>query len=37
MINGRGQVLITDFGLAALAALVTGPEARYGTPGLHGT
>src|ERR1022692_438597 len=32
MINGRGQVLITDFGLAALAALVTGPEARYGTP-----
>jgi serine/threonine-protein kinase len=32
MINGRGQVLITDFGLAALAALVIGPEARYGTP-----
>jgi serine/threonine protein kinase len=32
MINGRGQVLITDFGLAALAAQVTGPEARYGTP-----
>jgi len=33
MINGRGQVLITDFGLAALAAQVTGPEARHGTPG----
>jgi len=32
MIDGRGQVLITDFGLAALAAQVTGPEARYGTP-----
>jgi hypothetical protein len=33
MIDGRGQVLITDFGLAALAAQVTGPEARHGTPG----
>lgn len=32
MIDGRGQVLITDFGLAALAAQVTGPEARHGTP-----
>ena len=32
MIDGRGQVLITDFGLAALAAQVTGPEALYGTP-----
>jgi len=32
MIDGRGQVLITDFGLAALAAQVTGAEARYGTP-----
>jgi protein kinase-like protein len=33
MIDGRGQVLITDFGLAAIAAQVTGPEARHGTPG----
>jgi len=32
MIDGRGKVLITDFGLAALAAQVTGPEARHGTP-----
>ena len=32
MIDGRGQVLITDFGLAAIAAQVTGPEARHGTP-----
>jgi serine/threonine-protein kinase len=32
MIDGRGQVLITDFGLAALAAQVTGAEARHGTP-----
>ncbi len=32
MVDGRGQVLITDFGLAALAAQVTGPEARHGTP-----
>jgi serine/threonine protein kinase len=32
MIDGRGQVLITDFGLAALATQVTGPEARHGTP-----
>jgi serine/threonine-protein kinase len=32
MINGRGQVLLTDFGLAALAAQVTGPEVRHGTP-----
>jgi serine/threonine-protein kinase len=32
MIDGRGQVLITDFGLAALAVQVTGAEARYGTP-----
>lgn len=32
MINGRGQVLVTDFGLAAIASQVTGPEARHGTP-----
>jgi serine/threonine protein kinase len=36
MIDGRGQVLITDFGLAALAAQVTGPEARLRHAGLHG-
>lgn len=32
MIDGRGEVLITDFGLAALAGSVAGPEARQGTP-----
>lgn len=32
MIDGRGQVLITDFGLAALADHVPGAEVRNGTP-----
>lgn len=32
MIDGRGQVLITDFGLAALADQVRGAEVRNGTP-----
>ncbi len=32
MIDGRGQVLIMDFGLAALADHVEGAEVRNGTP-----
>ena len=32
MLNGRGQVVITDFGLAALAADIPGEEIRNGTP-----
>ncbi len=32
MIDGRGQVRITDFGLAALAGDVVGREIRSGTP-----
>lgn len=32
MIDGRGQVLIMDFGLAALADSVAGAEVRNGTP-----
>ena len=32
MIDGAGQVRITDFGLAALAAEVSGAEVRAGTP-----
>ncbi|HYL78734.1 MAG TPA: serine/threonine-protein kinase [Bryobacteraceae bacterium] len=32
MIDGRGQVLIMDFGLAALADRVAGAEVRNGTP-----
>jgi serine/threonine-protein kinase len=32
MIDGRGNVLITDFGLAGLADQVAGAEVRNGTP-----
>src|SRR2546430_1686245 len=32
MINKRGEVVIMDFGLAAIASELTGPEARNGTP-----
>ena len=32
MIDGRGQVLIMDFGLAAVADSVSGAEVRNGTP-----
>jgi serine/threonine-protein kinase len=32
MIDGRGQVVITDFGLAGLAAEMQGAEIRNGTP-----
>ena len=32
MINKRGDVVIMDFGLAALADALSGPEARNGTP-----
>ncbi|MFN7996127.1 MAG: serine/threonine-protein kinase [Bryobacteraceae bacterium] len=32
MIDGRGQVIITDFGLAGLAAEMEGAEIRNGTP-----
>jgi len=32
MIDGRGQVLITDFGLAALAGQLEGAHLRDGTP-----
>ena len=32
MLDSRGQVLITDFGLAALAGQVEGAEVRNGTP-----
>ncbi len=33
MIDGRGQVLITDFGLAGIMGHIEGAEARNGTPG----
>jgi serine/threonine-protein kinase len=32
MIDGRGKVRITDFGLATVAEQLQGPEARHGTP-----
>ncbi len=32
MIDGRGQVLIMDFGLAAVAGEIQGADARSGTP-----
>jgi serine/threonine protein kinase len=32
MLDGRGQVVITDFGLAGLADEIRGPEVRSGTP-----
>ncbi len=32
MLDGRGRVIITDFGLASLADRVEGMEARNGTP-----
>src|SRR5207302_9046426 len=32
MLHGRGNVLITDFGLAGLAAQMQGAEVRNGTP-----
>jgi serine/threonine-protein kinase len=32
MLDGRGQVLLTDFGLAALAGEIEGSEVRSGTP-----
>src|SRR3954453_19840990 len=32
MINKRGDVVIMDFGLAAIADQLTGPEVRNGTP-----
>ena len=32
MIDGRGQVIITDFGLSGLAGEITGAEIRSGTP-----
>ena len=32
MIDGRGRVRITDFGLAALASDLVGPSARAGSP-----
>jgi serine/threonine-protein kinase len=32
MINKRGEAVIMDFGLAALAGELSGPEARNGTP-----
>jgi predicted Ser/Thr protein kinase len=32
MMNKRGEVVIMDFGLAAIASELTGQEARYGTP-----
>jgi predicted Ser/Thr protein kinase len=32
MIDGRGQVILTDFGLAALAGQIEGAEVRSGTP-----
>ena len=32
MLNGRGQVVVTDFGLAALADEIPGDEIRNGTP-----
>jgi serine/threonine protein kinase len=33
MIDGRGQVLIMDFGLAGIMGQIEGAEARNGTPG----
>ncbi len=33
MINKRGEVVIMDFGLAAIADQLSGPEAHNGTPG----
>jgi serine/threonine-protein kinase len=33
MIDGRGRVKITDFGLAGVAEEIVGEEARAGTPG----
>ena len=32
MIDGRGQVKVTDFGLAGIAAEIHGPQVRVGTP-----
>ena len=32
MLDGRGQVVITDFGLAGVAEEIRGPEVRSGTP-----
>jgi serine/threonine protein kinase len=32
MIDGRGQVLITDFGLAGIASQIQGAEIKHGTP-----
>ncbi len=32
MIDGRGQLLITDFGLAGIASQIQGGEIRHGTP-----
>ena len=32
MLDGRGQVLLTDFGLAGLASEIEGSEVRNGTP-----
>ncbi|HEX5433542.1 MAG TPA: serine/threonine-protein kinase, partial [Candidatus Angelobacter sp.] len=32
MLDGRGQAVITDFGLAALAEQAQGPDVRSGTP-----
>ena len=32
MLDGRGQVVITDFGLAGIADQITGAEVRSGTP-----
>ncbi|MBS1834038.1 MAG: serine/threonine protein kinase, partial [Acidobacteria bacterium] len=32
MMTKRGEILITDFGLAAVAETLAGPEARNGTP-----
>jgi serine/threonine protein kinase len=32
MIDGRGQLLITDFGLAGIANQIQGAEIRHGTP-----
>ena len=32
MLDGRGQVLLTDFGLAGLAGEIVGAEVRSGTP-----
>ncbi|MGA2148940.1 MAG: serine/threonine-protein kinase [Bryobacteraceae bacterium] len=32
MLDGRGQVLLTDFGLAGLAGEIEGSEVRNGTP-----